>query len=189
MRVMKFGGTSVATADAIRRVAAIVAREHRARRAGPVVVVSALGGVTDRLLEVAALARSGDAAGARRAGGCAARAPPGRPRRAGARRPWRIGPQGRGRPLRAPVGARRRAVGDAGGLAALDGRRGRDGRADELPHRRRGAGRLGPSRRGGGPEGPSRHRRDLHAGRPSARGDARTRGRPRPSACWRIGSS
>src|SRR6478735_2386532 len=66
MRVMKFGGTSVATSDAIRRVAAIVAREHRARRAGPVVVVSALGGGTDRLLEVAALARSGDAAGARR---------------------------------------------------------------------------------------------------------------------------
>src|SRR6187431_3036966 len=66
MRVMKFGGTSVATADAIRRVAAIVAHEHRARRAGPLVVVSALGGVTDRLLEVAALARSGDAGGARR---------------------------------------------------------------------------------------------------------------------------
>ena len=62
MRVMKFGGTSVATSDAIRRVAAIVAREHSARRAGPLVVVSALGGVTDGLLEVAALARSGDAA-------------------------------------------------------------------------------------------------------------------------------
>src|SRR6478735_1040463 len=66
MRVMKFGGTSVANSDAIRRVAAIVAHEHRARRAGPLVVVSALGGVTDRLLEVAALARSGDADGARR---------------------------------------------------------------------------------------------------------------------------
>src|SRR5580765_4078414 len=66
MRVMKFGGTSVATSDAIRRVAAIVAHEYRARRAGPLVVVSALGGVTDRLLEVAALARSGDADGARR---------------------------------------------------------------------------------------------------------------------------
>src|SRR6478609_3188268 len=66
MRVMKFGGTSVANSDAIRRVVAIVAHEHRARRAGPLVVVSALGGVTDRLLEVAALARSGDADGARR---------------------------------------------------------------------------------------------------------------------------
>jgi aspartokinase/homoserine dehydrogenase 1 len=50
MRVMKFGGTSVANSDAIRRVVAIVAHEHRARRAGPLVVVSALGGVTDRLL-------------------------------------------------------------------------------------------------------------------------------------------
>jgi aspartate kinase len=66
MRVMKFGGTSVATSDAIRRVTAIVAHEHRARRAGPLVVVSALGGITDKLLEVAALARSGDAAAARR---------------------------------------------------------------------------------------------------------------------------
>ena len=66
MRVMKFGGTSVANADAIRRVTAIVAREHRARRGGPLVVVSALGGVTDRLLEIGALARSGNGAAARR---------------------------------------------------------------------------------------------------------------------------
>jgi aspartate kinase len=63
MKVMKFGGTSVADADAIRRVVAIVAEERRAVTIeGPVVVVSALGGVTDRLLEVAALARRGDAA-------------------------------------------------------------------------------------------------------------------------------
>jgi aspartate kinase len=71
VRVLKFGGTSVADADAIRRVVAIVAQERRdgviARtldeaRVGPVVVVSALGGVTDKLLEVAALARRGDAA-------------------------------------------------------------------------------------------------------------------------------
>jgi aspartate kinase len=67
MKVLKFGGTSVADADAIRRVAAIVAAEHeRSRGAGPVVVASALGGVTDRLLEVASLARGGNAAGARR---------------------------------------------------------------------------------------------------------------------------
>jgi aspartate kinase len=80
MRVLKFGGTSVADADAVRRVVAIVASErrtaatspHRAenarrgpRLAGPVVVVSALGGVTDQLLEVAAFARRGDAAHAR----------------------------------------------------------------------------------------------------------------------------
>jgi aspartate kinase len=77
VRVLKFGGTSVADDDAIRRVVAIVADERRtaatlphraasarpgARIAGPVVVVSALGGVTDRLLEVAAIARRGDAA-------------------------------------------------------------------------------------------------------------------------------
>jgi aspartate kinase len=63
MRVLKFGGTSVADADAIRRVVAIVAEERRTKAiAGPVVVVSALGGVTDTLLEVAALARRGDAA-------------------------------------------------------------------------------------------------------------------------------
>ena len=67
MKVVKFGGTSVADADAIRRVAAIVGAEHQASPgAGPVVVVSALGGVTDRLLEVASLARTGDAAAARR---------------------------------------------------------------------------------------------------------------------------
>ena len=63
MKVLKFGGTSVADADAIRRVVAIVAEERRAKVIeGPVVVVSALGGVTDKLLEVAALARRGDAA-------------------------------------------------------------------------------------------------------------------------------
>jgi aspartate kinase len=63
MRVLKFGGTSVADADALRRVVAIVAEERRGEAiAGPVVVVSALGGVTDQLLEVAALAKRGDAA-------------------------------------------------------------------------------------------------------------------------------
>jgi aspartate kinase len=63
MKVMKFGGTSVADADAIRRVVAIVADERRGEAtSGPVVVISALGGVTDRLLDVAARARRGDAA-------------------------------------------------------------------------------------------------------------------------------
>src|SRR4029453_14537049 len=47
VRVRKFGGTSVADADAVRRVVAIVASERRRTViAGPVVVVSALGGVT-----------------------------------------------------------------------------------------------------------------------------------------------
>src|SRR5688572_8843402 len=51
MVVLKFGGTSVGSAEAIQRVARIVARETRPR----VVVVSALSGVTDRLLAIAAL--------------------------------------------------------------------------------------------------------------------------------------
>jgi aspartate kinase len=46
---MKFGGSSVVDAQAIDRVAAIVAAET-ARGAPPVVVVSALGGVTDTLV-------------------------------------------------------------------------------------------------------------------------------------------
>ncbi len=71
MVVMKFGGTSVADRAAIERLMAIV-RRQRAKDAasaagvrGPVVVVSALSGVTDRLLGVAAQAGAGDAEGAR----------------------------------------------------------------------------------------------------------------------------
>src|ERR1041384_6185961 len=45
--VMKFGGTSVADAAAFENVARIVAGE---REAAPVVVVSAMSGVTDALL-------------------------------------------------------------------------------------------------------------------------------------------
>ncbi len=61
MIVMKFGGSSVGTADAITQVADIVARYRDVR---PVLVVSALRGVTDELLGLAALAAKGDAAGA-----------------------------------------------------------------------------------------------------------------------------
>ena len=53
MIVMKFGGTSVASAERIRAVAARV-RERLQRR--PVVVVSALAGVTDLLIRGAGLA-------------------------------------------------------------------------------------------------------------------------------------
>jgi aspartate kinase len=56
--VMKFGGSSVADATAMHRVIRIVAAE-RERGTVPVVVVSALGGVTDRLLGLAELARRG----------------------------------------------------------------------------------------------------------------------------------
>lgn len=68
---MKFGGTSVADAAAVGRLIDLVAaeRDADARRhgtaRGPVVVVSALSGVTDRLLGVAAEAGAGDIEGAR----------------------------------------------------------------------------------------------------------------------------
>lgn len=54
MIVMKFGGTSVGSAQAMRQAAAIV---ERARRRKPAVVVSAVSRVTDRLLDAARTAR------------------------------------------------------------------------------------------------------------------------------------
>ena len=57
--VLKFGGTSVQDAAALRRLAAVVAADSRRR----VVVVSALAGVTDTLAEIAAGAVHGAAAG------------------------------------------------------------------------------------------------------------------------------
>jgi aspartate kinase len=72
MIVMKFGGTSVADPAAIERLVSIVRAERQvliqpesADWRGPLVVVSALSGVTDRLLGVAAEAGAGDAEGAR----------------------------------------------------------------------------------------------------------------------------
>ncbi len=59
MLIMKFGGTSVATAERILHVARIV-QAQRARR--PVVVTSALAGVTDRLLALAEAAARGERA-------------------------------------------------------------------------------------------------------------------------------
>src|SRR6476660_3746337 len=71
MIVMKFGGTSVADRAAIERLIAIVRAARQAAIQpestdwrGPIVVVSALGGVTDRLLGVAAEAGAGDVEGA-----------------------------------------------------------------------------------------------------------------------------
>jgi aspartate kinase len=58
MLVLRFGGTSVADADAIRRAGAIVSARSGAR----VVVVSALAGVTDALLQVGQLACTDEAA-------------------------------------------------------------------------------------------------------------------------------
>ena len=71
MIVMKFGGTSVADRAAIERLIAIVRAARQAAIQpesadwrGPIVVVSALGGATDRLLGVAAEAGAGDVEGA-----------------------------------------------------------------------------------------------------------------------------
>ena len=58
MQVLKFGGTSVANAENINKVVAIV--KESVNRDTTVVVVSALGGVTDLLLSAAALASAGD---------------------------------------------------------------------------------------------------------------------------------
>ena len=56
--VMKFGGTSVADAAAFENVARIVASEHSS---APVVVVSAMSGVTDSLLNATHIAATGGA--------------------------------------------------------------------------------------------------------------------------------
>jgi aspartate kinase len=68
MIVMKFGGSSVESAKAIQRVAAIVrdqiVRDHSERR--PAVVVSAMGKTTDRLLTIARLTAAGNRQAAER---------------------------------------------------------------------------------------------------------------------------
>ena len=55
--VMKFGGTSVGDADCIRRAASIV--KSAAANSPVVVVVSAMSGVTNRLIDAASRAKSG----------------------------------------------------------------------------------------------------------------------------------
>ena len=56
MKVLKFGGTSVGTVESLSHVKRIVEREE-----GPVVVVvSALGGITDQLIATAQMASKGD---------------------------------------------------------------------------------------------------------------------------------
>jgi aspartate kinase len=58
MVIQKFGGTSVADADAIRRVITIATTARDEDGRGPVVVVSAMAGVTDALLGIATAAGS-----------------------------------------------------------------------------------------------------------------------------------
>ena len=64
MIVCKFGGTSVGDAESIARTAAII-KQRRDRQ--PIVVVSALGGATNQLLQIAEQAAKGQLIGALRA--------------------------------------------------------------------------------------------------------------------------
>ena len=57
MQVLKFGGTSVANAENINKVISII--KDRNSKGKTIVVVSALGGVTDLLLSAAELAAEG----------------------------------------------------------------------------------------------------------------------------------
>ena len=59
MKVMKFGGTSVGSVNSILSLKSIVERAATQERV--IVVVSALGGITDKLIKTAALAVAGDA--------------------------------------------------------------------------------------------------------------------------------
>ena len=63
-RVLKFGGTSVADAEAIERLIRIVSAELRRRGRPVVVVVSAMARVTDQLLNLTACAEAGEEAAA-----------------------------------------------------------------------------------------------------------------------------
>lgn len=57
MQVLKFGGSSVGSADTIKQVKAIV--QNAVARHRTIVVFSAFGGVTDKLLHCGALAAGG----------------------------------------------------------------------------------------------------------------------------------
>ena len=58
MQVLKFGGSSVANADNIKRVMAVV--KHKLTTDSTIVVVSALGGITDLLLQCSQMASEGN---------------------------------------------------------------------------------------------------------------------------------
>lgn len=58
MKVLKFGGTSVGSVKSILSLKRIV--ENEAKRQPIVVVVSALGGITDKLIATSKLALEGD---------------------------------------------------------------------------------------------------------------------------------
>lgn len=60
MKVLKFGGTSVGSVESILSLKAIVEKE--AQKQPVIIVVSALGGITDKLLATSQLALKGDEA-------------------------------------------------------------------------------------------------------------------------------
>ena len=60
MKVMKFGGTSVGSVNSILNLKSIV--ETAADKENVIVVVSALGGITDKLIKTSQLAVNGDPA-------------------------------------------------------------------------------------------------------------------------------
>ena len=61
IQILKFGGTSVGSGERIRRVAHIITHKvHDIGEDFPVVVVSAMAGVTDQLLRIAKLAYLGE---------------------------------------------------------------------------------------------------------------------------------
>ena len=182
MRVLKFGGTSVADADAIRRVVAIVAEERRGEAiVGPVVVVSALGGVTDQLLEVAALAQARRRRTRARAGRSALHTASRDPGLAGARRARRAGARGHRRTLLPAARDCRRRRRPARSVAPIARRHCRDRRAREQPARHRGArrrrrpGDLGRSRAPSSRPTRASPRRRRSSTRPTAQTDAHLR--------------
>ena len=59
---MKFGGTSVADPDAINRLIGIVRQQQAKTKSAPLVVVSALAGVTDKLVALVQLTEDGASA-------------------------------------------------------------------------------------------------------------------------------
>ena len=60
MKVLKFGGTSVGSVRSIQSLKRIVEKEAKQSGQPVIVVVSALGGVTDQLLKLSDLALKGD---------------------------------------------------------------------------------------------------------------------------------
>jgi len=59
MKVLKFGGTSVATPDRIKGIGELISKRHQ-QGERLTIVFSAFGGVTDKLIEVATTAANGD---------------------------------------------------------------------------------------------------------------------------------